>query len=185
MTMSTTIVPKTLKYLLKTKRMTCKEAGKLAGVSESAVIRYKNGERNIPEDVIVNLSKNAGLDELKMAYKAEKKLGIINIPIMNNIDDSLQCMIVRIAKEEIPEAVKAMWDISNLIMNKKELTKNEIEDLYKCMEEIADLIPGIETFLVRLKQVFGVSLDKLDMTLCQKFKQKHYVVDIDIKKGCL
>lgn len=179
MTMCTTIVSKTLKHLQKTHKLTCKQIAEMAGVSESAVVRYGLGERNIPEDVVVNLARNGGLEELKSAYRVERKLGIINVPIMNNIDDNLQCMTLRIVREEIPEAVEAFWSISDLIMNKKSLSNSETEELYKHMEQIADLIPAIETYLVKLKRNFNISLERLDMTECQKFREKCYVIDID------
>ena len=176
--MSTTTIAKTLKDIQKNNKIPNKKIAEWAGVSESAASRYGIGDRNIPEDVIVNIAKNGRLDELKIAYKAEKKLGIINVPLMNNIDNNLQCMIVRIAKEEMEEARQAMWNISELTMNRKELSKDETEDLYKYMEQVADLIPGIENFLVRLEQVFGVNLEKLDAKLCEKFKQRHYVTNL-------
>ncbi|MFL0197800.1 helix-turn-helix domain-containing protein [Clostridium sp. WILCCON 0269] len=179
MTMGATMLSKTLKRIQKENKLTCKQVAKMAGVSESAVVRYGLGDRNIPEDVITNLAKFSDFEELKMAYKAEKKLGIINIPLMNGIDDNIQCMILKMIQEEIPEAVEAFKEISSLTMNKKFLGESETEELYKHMEQVADLIPPIETFLIRLKKIFGVSLDRLDMTECEKFRQKHYIVDIE------
>lgn len=177
--MGTTMISKTLKHIQKENKLTCKQVAKMAGVSESAVVRYALGDRNMPEDVIVNLSKFSEFEELKMAYKAQKKIGIINIPLMNGIDDNIHCMILKMIREEIPEAVKAFGEISSLTMNKKSLNKDEIEELYEHMEQVADLIPPIETFLIRLKKIFGVSLDRLDMTEWEKFRQKRYVVDIE------
>jgi hypothetical protein len=179
MTMSATMIAKTLKGIQRCNKIPNKQIAEWAGVSESAASRYGIGDRNIPEDVIVNIARNGGLDELKIAYRAEKRLGLINVPLMNNIDDNIQCMILRIMTEEIPEAVEALKRISSLTMNKKELNMNEIEVLYKQMEQVADLIPGIETFFIRLKQIFNISLEKIDLIECEKFKQKQYVVDLE------
>lgn len=176
-----TLVSKTLKKLQCSTGASCRELADSVGVSPSAISRYGAGNRNIPEDVIVNLARQNGMEELKIAYLAEKKLDIINAPILNGIDDNIQTMILRFIHKEIPEAIEALHNISKLTMNKKILDDvNEVEQLYKEIEQIIDLIPGFKTFLIRLKQSYNVNLERLDIAECKKLKQRGYIVeDID------
>lgn len=173
-----TLVAKTLKELQCSVGVSCKELANSAGVSPSAISRYGSGSRNIPEDVIVNLARQNGMEELKIAYLAEKKLDIINAPILNGIDDNIQTMIFRFVYKEMPEAVEAFHNISKITMNKKVLTdKSEVEQLYKEIEQVIDLLPGIKTFLIRLKQSYNVNLERLDIAECNKLRQRGYVVE--------
>jgi predicted transcriptional regulator len=177
--MSTTLVAKTLKNLQESTGISCKELADSVGVSPSAISRYGSGSRNIPEDIISNLARQQGMEELKLVYLSEKKLDIINAPIMNGIDDNVQTMIFKFIYEEIPEAVEALHNISKLTMNKKSIEdKSQREQLYREIEQVIDLIPGFKTFLIRLKQTYNVSLERLDIAECKKLKQRGYVVDV-------
>lgn len=175
--MSTNMVSKAIKNIQKSNGVSCKELASIGGVSPCAISRYGLGDRQIPEDVVVNLA-NGGYDELKLAYLAEKKLDIVNVPNMNNIDDNIQTMILRLAGEEIPEAVQALNNISKLTMNKKFLLAQEMDQLYKEVEQVVDLIPGIKTFLIRLKQMYSIDLQRIDQAECEKFKQRNYVIEV-------
>ncbi|AGK95380.1 helix-turn-helix domain-containing protein [Clostridium pasteurianum] len=173
-----TLVAKTLKKLQCSTGASCRELADVAGVSSSAMSRYSTGSRNIPEDVIVNLSRKSGMEELKIAYLSEKKLDIINTPVLNGIDDNIQTMIFKFIHEEIPEALESLYNISKLTMNKKSIDNNEHrEQLYKEVEQVVDLIPGIKTFLIRMKQDYGISLERLDIAECKKLRQRGYVVE--------
>lgn len=178
------VVSKALKNL-NCEGNTYSQMAKLAGVSPSTMCRYALGSREVSEDIVVNLANNGGFDELKLAYLSEKKLDIINVPVMNNIDDNIQTMIFRIVEKEVVEAVEAFKKISRLTMNKKTLTKDEMNLLYEHVEQIVDLIPGIKTFLIRLKQVYGLDLQRVDNMECEKFKQRGYVIFKEIKKDAL
>lgn len=174
----TTLVSKTLKKLQCSTGASCKELADSVGVSQSAISRYGAGTRNIPEDIVVNLARENGMEELKIAYLAEKKLDIINAPVLNGIDDNIQAMIFKIVHEEIPEAIEAFYNISKITMNKRSLNnKTEVEQLYKEIEQIIDLIPGLKTFLIRLKQSYNINLEKLDIDECKKLKQRGYIVE--------
>lgn len=168
----------TLKKLQESTGVTCRKLASFAGVSPSAISRYGVGSRNIPEDVIVNLAKQPGMEELKIAYLAEKKLDIINTPILNGIDDNIQTMIFRFVDKEIPEAIEALHNISKLTMNKKMLSEEDLEQLYKDIEQVIDLIPGFKTFLVRLNQIYNINLERIDTAECKKLRQRGYVVDM-------
>lgn len=173
-----TLVAKTLKKLQCSTGASCRELANAAGVSSSAMSRYGSGSRNIPEDVVVSLSKQPGMDELKIAYLVEKKLDIINTPMLNAIDDNIQTMIFKFIHEEIPEAIEALYSISRLTMNKKSIeNKSQREQLYKEIEQVVDLIPGFKTFLIRLKQDYDIDLERLDLSVCKKLRQRGYVVE--------
>ncbi|MCR3760298.1 helix-turn-helix domain-containing protein [Clostridium felsineum] len=178
------VVSKALKNL-NCEGNTYSEMAKLAGVSPSTMCRYALGNREVSDDIIVNLANNGGFDELKLAYLSEKKLDIINVPIMNNIDDNIQTMIFRIISKEIVEAVEAFKNISRLTMNKRTLNNQEMDLLYDYVEQVVDLIPGIKTFLIRLKRVYGLDLQKVDNKECKKFKQRGYVILEQIEKDAL
>lgn len=175
--MSATLVAQTLRQLQKNSGISCRELSKAAGVCPSAISRYGLGNRELPEDIVVNLANKVGMEELKIAYLAEKKLDIINAPVMNNIDDNIQTMILRFVNEEIPEAIEALYNISKLTMNKKVLLKDEFEELYKEVEQVVDLVPGIKTFLIRLKQTYNLNLERVDAAECRKLRQRRYVID--------
>lgn len=173
-----TLVAKTLKKLQCSTGASCRELADSVGVSPSAISRYGSGSRNIPEDIISNLARQQGMEELKLAYLSEKKLDIINAPILNGIDDNIQTMIFKFVHEEIPEAIDALHNISKLTMNKKSIEdKSEREQLYKEIEQVVDLLPGFKTFLIRLKQDYNVSLERLDVAECNKLRQRGYVVE--------
>lgn len=175
--MSTTLVAKTLRQLQKNSGMSCRELSRAVGVCPSAISRYGSGNRELPEDIVVNLANNAGMEELKLAYLAQKKLDIINAPVLNNIDDNIQTMIFKFLNEEIPEAIEALYNISKLTMNKKVLLKDEFEQLYEEVEQVVDLVPGIKTFLIRLKQTYDLNLERVDAAECRKLKQRRYIID--------
>lgn len=176
--MSASIICKTLQKIKEDGKASYKDMASWAGVSPCTISLYVSGKRNIPEDIIQNIAIKGGLEELKIAYLTEKKLDVINTPLLNNIDDNIQTMIMRLNMEEIPEMIKALKDISKLTMNKKCLTEEESIDLEICAEQIADLLPAIKTFLIRLNKVYGLNIKKIDKKINYKLKMKGYVVDI-------
>lgn len=171
-----------LESLKENGEITYKEVAEWARVSPSAISLYNSGQRNVPEDVIKNIAENGAIEELTQAYIAEKKLDIINAPIMNNIDDNVQAMILRLTMKEIPEMIEALKNISNLTMNKRKLNLEELEELLIQAEQIADLLPGIKTFLTKLKKQYGLDLKKLDNNICSKLQKNGYVVDPSIRQ---
>lgn len=173
-----TLVAKTLKKLQCSTGASYRELADSVGVSASAISRYASGSRNIPEDIISNLARQQGMEELKLAYLSDKKLDIINAPILNGIDDNIQTMIFKFIHEEIPEAAESLLNISRLTMNKKSIDdKDQRDQLYKEIEQVVDLIPGIKTFLIRLKQDYNVNLERVDIAECKKLKQRGYIIE--------
>jgi len=155
-----------------------KELGVLIGTTQSNISKYENGDRPIPDDLVIKTLKILKNPRLKIAYEVEKQSSIINIPLLNNVDEN-EVVILDVLIEEAEEAIASANELKRLIRNRKsreEFSLSEWDRFMEYEEQIADLFPALKLHFVVMAERFGLDLDRLSMRLNAKYKSKNYLL---------
>lgn len=146
------------------------------GVSQSNYSKYERGDTEIPTDLVEKVINIVKEPRLKIEYVTERRLGLFNLPLLDNIDENyttvLDCLI-----EEMEEAIQCANLIKKISRNKKsilELSKSDQMDFFKHQLQIADLIMALNFNFLKAAEIFDLDLNKVQLELLMKYKQKNY-----------
>ncbi len=147
------------------------------GVTQSTYSKYESGELPIPDDVVRSSIDFFKSPRLAAQAQSEKGLGVINIPILNNINDNTVAVLDSLI-EEATEMIVFASELKKLVRNKKsivDLTNIEIETIHKCEEQIADLYPALTLHFITMNEQLGVNLKMVENQMINKLRMKKYL----------
>lgn len=169
-----------MKQLRISKGLSQSEIACLIGISQSNYSKYERGEVIIPHDISENVMTVLKEPRLKYEYQVNNKLGILNLPLLDNIDENyitvIDCLI-----EELHEAADSAEVIKKLLRNKK--SKDEIGELdfeLMCSHQlqIADVYMALNINFIKVAEQFGLDLVLMEKELVMKYRQKKYYTEI-------
>ncbi len=147
------------------------------GVSQSNWSKYESGEIPIPGDVALKVLEVLNDSRLKTVFQYERKLGVLNLPVLTEVDEN-PYTVLNVVIEEAEELLSNAESLKKMIRNKKEghgFTEAEWQRIFVYEEQICDVVLAINTHLIRMKEVYGLDLSRLEKRLCMKLEMKKYV----------
>lgn len=161
-----------LKRVRKEHNMTQLALARCVGVDQSRISAYEAGEE-VPGDIVSNLAKVLNSPRLSVAYAADKRVDVINIPTLVNANEDV-VNVLDVVMEEAEEVLEAGKKLKKLIRNKRskeDFTEIEMEKVFMYEEQIADLIPCIRLHFVRMAEVFDLDISRVEQRMIMKLKR--------------
>lgn len=152
------------------------ELARRIGVSQSNYSKYETCDIRMPTDLVEKVVSLLNDPKLKIEYANEMRLGIFNIPLLNNIDDNYTTVLDSLV-EELEEATISANAIKRITRNKKsqhELSKDEYILFFMHQLQIADLITALNFNFLKAVEVYGLDLKRLEKEAIMKYKSKKY-----------
>ena len=150
----------------------------LVGVSQSNWSKYENGQRPIPDDVAIMAIDVLKNPRLKVEYSLDKRAGLLNIPLLNNVDENAVTVLDALIEESEELLINARA-LKRVIRNKKtneDFSQSEWAIVMKCEEQIADVIPALKLHFITMAENFNLDPNRLALILKAKFKRKKYIL---------
>lgn len=147
------------------------------GVSQANWSKYENGDIDMPEDVAMKTLMILGDARLKAIYQHEKRIGVFNTPLLTEIDEN-PYTVLNVVVEESLEMIRSAETLKRLIRNKKrasDFTDAQWAEIMVCEEQICDVMIAVETHLIRMSEVYGLDLKRLELRMLAKFRDKKYI----------
>lgn len=163
-----------LKEELSRTKLPQKEVARRANVSPSLISKIKSGE-SVTFDSARAISKALNAPHLLAEYATDEGLGLLNIPLLNNIDKH-PIVVLNTFKQEAEEAIAASDLIETVIKNKRskqDLTNEQVDLLTHYMDQIVDLVPAINILVVCMRE-FGIDPKELEEKNIEKLIEKGY-----------
>jgi len=161
-----------LRKVRKERNMTQLALASCVGVDQSRISAYESGE-DVPGDIVSNLSRILNSPRLSVAYAAEKRVDVINIPTLVNVNEDV-INVLDVVMEEAEEVLTAGKMLKKLIRNKKskeDFTDMEMEKVLQYEEQIADLIPCLRLHFIRMAEVFDLDIKRVEQRMVMKLKR--------------
>ena len=152
------------------------EVARRLGVSQSNYSKYETRDIRMPTDLVEKVVTLFNDPKLKIEYVSEMRLGIFNIPLLNNIDDNFTTVIDSLI-EELNEARISAEAIKKITRNKKskhDLTSDEQTLFFMHQIQIADVITALNFNFIKSCEVYDLDLKRLEKEAIMKYKNKKY-----------
>lgn len=150
------------------------EMGRFGGVSQPSYARYEARQAPIPQDVVYRIAEQLNFPRLILEYNNENRIGLFNTPFLDKVDDHYFVVASRMEKE-LSEAVEAVKQIKELLINKTELSNEELEQLYTFEYQIADVVTCTNMHWVTLTKYFPqFRVKTLELRHARRLKTKKY-----------
>ena len=147
------------------------------GVSQANWSKYENEEMAIPADVVLNVLSVLDDSRLKMVFAYEHRLGVLNLPILTEVDEN-PYTVLNVVIEEAEELVSNAESLKKMIRNKKDghgFSEAEWQRIFVYEEQICDVLLAINTHLIRMNEVYGLDLGRIERRLVMKLESKRYL----------
>jgi transcriptional regulator with XRE-family HTH domain len=147
------------------------------GVSQSNWSKYESGEAPIPADIALRAIDILKDSRLKTVFQHENKLGVLNMPILTGVDEN-PYTVLNVVIEEAEELLSNAESLKKMIRNKKDgsgFTESEWQRIFVYEEQICDVVLAINTHLIRMQEVYGLDLNRLEKRMLLKLENKKYV----------
>lgn len=157
--------------------MTQRALANEVNVAQCRISSYENGE-DIPIDIAVKISRVLKSPRLRQAISCAEKDQIISIPILNNVNDD-PAVILDSLVEEAGEMIESSMKLKKIIRNRNtldDLTEVELENVMAFEEQIADIIPAVQLHFIRMAEIFGLDISRIEKRMIMKLKKKKYLV---------
>lgn len=147
------------------------------GVSQANWSKYENGELDIPEDVVLRTLSILNDARLKAVYQYERGTGVFNMPVLTGIDEN-PYTVLNVVIEEAEEMIRSAMTLKKLIRNKlchQEIQEKDWLEIMKCEEQICDVLLAGQIHLIRMHEVYGLDLKRLEARMIAKLRDKKYL----------
>ena len=161
-----------LKKVRKSQNMTQLVLASRIGIDQSRISAYESGEE-VPGDLVASMAKVLNSPRLSVAYAADKRIDVINIPSLTNVNEDV-VNVLDVVMEEAEELILAGKKLKKLIRNKKcraDFTEIEMDSILTYEEQIADMIPCIKLHFVRMAEVFDLDISRVEQKMIMKLKR--------------
>lgn len=150
--------------------------GKLINASQSTVSDWELG-KEVPPDMIAKIAEVTGSLDLRIEYMANRRLLLLNVPYLNNVDHHPMTVLAAL-REEFEEALESIDHLEKLFKNKQ--SSEDFEDwewnqVLDEVEQVVDPTSGLNVFLSTLSKSFNLDLKALSFKLTQKYFNKKYI----------
>ena len=170
-------LPDILKKIRTEAGLTQRQLANEIGIDQSRISAYENGEY-IPADLAVSISRVLKSPRLKHEMSIDKKIQVLSIPILNNVNED-PVVIIDSLIEEANELIESSIALKKMIRNKRsalDLVAMEVEKILELEEQIADIIPCVQLHFVRMAECFALDLDRVEKRMLMKLKKKNYLI---------
>ncbi len=148
-------------------------------MSQSNYSKCERGTQEFPSDLVEKVIGIVKEPRLKVEYTTERKLGLFNMPLLDNVDENyttvLDCLI-----EEMEEAIESAKAIKKITRNKREcqyLSVSEQDDFFYHQLQIADLHMALSFNFLKAAEVFDLDLVRVQKELVMKYKDRRYYAE--------
>lgn len=149
------------------------------GVSQSNYSKYERGTQEVPPDLVGKLINIVKEPRLKREYIVSRNLGLLNVPMLDNIDENyttiLDCLI-----EEMQEAIASAEILKKLTRNKRSceyFSKSEQEEFFKHQLQILDAYMALDVNSLVVVELFDFDIALAEKELHRKYKAKRYYLE--------
>lgn len=147
------------------------------GITQATWSKYENGKVAMPDDIARRAIKVLRDPKLKLQCSFIQGTGLVNTPLLNNIDENiitgLVCLIEE-AKEAIESSERLVKKLRNR-QGKKDICKDEWEEVLSCEEQIVDLYPALNMHFVRMTEVYGLDIEEMERRASRKLRERKYI----------
>lgn len=147
------------------------------GVSQANWSKYETGELDMPEDVVLRTLTILDDARLKAVYQYERGTGVFNMPVLTGIDEN-PYTVLNVVIEEAEEMIKSAECLKKLIRNKmchQEIPEKDWLEIMKYEEQICDVQLALQIHLIRMHEVYGLDLKRLEARMMAKLRDKNYL----------
>lgn len=147
------------------------------GVSQANWSKYETGELDMPEDVVLRTLTILDDARLKAVYQFERGIGVFNMPVLTRIDEN-PYTVLSVVIEEAEEMIRNAERLKALIRNKlcaQEIPERDWAEIMRCEEQICDVLLAGQIHLIRMHEVYGLDLKKLEARMMGKLRDKNYL----------
>ncbi len=147
------------------------------GVSQANWSKYETGELDMPEDVVLRTLTILDDARLKAVYQHERGTGVFNMPVLTCIDEN-PYTVLNVVIEEAEEMIQSAESLKKLIRNKlchQEIPEKDWIEIMKCEEQICDVQLALQIHLIRMHEVYGLDLKRLEARMMAKLRDKNYL----------
>lgn len=147
------------------------------GVSQANWSKYETGELDMPEDIVLKTLTILADARLKAVYQYERGTGVFNMPVLTGIDEN-PYTVLNVVIEEAEEMIRSAESLKKLIRNKmcsQEISDRDWLEIMKCEEQICDVQLALQIHLIRMHEVYGLDLKRLESRMITKLHDKKYI----------
>lgn len=145
--------------------------------SESMVKKYESNEVQMPADLVVRAADILHAPVLKLRYCYDLRLGVVNTPVLDSIDDH-PMTVLSVLETEAAEFAEDVRDAQHRLANKRGLEDLSDEDAHRLdhlTDELEDMVGGLMVLAVVLCKQFGRDLGAADKRYSAKCHTRGYI----------